>query len=96
MVIIEAMALGCTVISFARGAAPEIITHRENGFLVSDVDEMVRFIPRIDEIDRNVARMHVEQNFSGRAMAEKYEEIYEKVILLNSVSRMDRSLSLSV
>lgn len=96
MVIIEAMALGCNVISFARGAAPEIITHRENGFLVSDVDEMVRFIPRIDEIDRNVARMHVEQNFSGRAMAEKYEEIYEKVILLNSVSRMDRSLSLSV
>ena len=68
MVMIEAMALGCPVISFARGAAPEIVVHRKTGFLVHDVAEMVRFIPRIDEIDRNVTRMHVERNFSARAM----------------------------
>ena len=80
MVMIEAMALGCPVISFARGAAPEIIVHRKTGFLVHDVDEMVRFIPRVDEIDREKTREYVEQHFSARVMAEKYVKIYKRVI----------------
>jgi glycosyltransferase involved in cell wall biosynthesis len=80
MVMIEAMALGCPVISFARGAAPEIIVHRKTGFLVQNVDEMVRFIPRIAEIDREATRMHMERNFSVRVMAEKYMKIYNQVI----------------
>src|SRR5438874_1776113 len=82
MVMIEAMALGCPVISFARGAAPEIVVHRKTGFLVHGVEEMVRFIPRIDEIDRTVTRMHVEHNFSARVMAQKYVKIYKNVIKL--------------
>src|SRR5947209_10247050 len=77
---IEAMALGCPVISFARGSAPEVVVHRKTGFLVHDVNEMVRFIPRIDEIDRNVTRTHVERNFSAHVMAEKYVKIYKKII----------------
>src|SRR3989454_2587479 len=68
MVMIEAMALGCPVISFARGAASEIVVHRKTGFLVQNVNEMVRFIPRIDEIDREVVRQYVERNFSVRVM----------------------------
>ncbi len=80
MVMIEAMALGCPVISFPRGAAPEIVVHRKTGFLVHDVNEMVKFFPRIDGIDRNVTREHVEKNFSARAMAEKYIKVYKKVI----------------
>lgn len=80
MVMIEAMALGCPVISFPRGAAPEIVVHRKTGFLVYDVNEMVKFFPRIDGIDRNVTREHVEKNFSARAMAEKYIKVYKKVI----------------
>src|SRR5213075_1295384 len=76
MVMIEAMALGCPVISFARGAASELIVHRKTGFLVHDVHEMVRFIPRIDEIDRDATRAYVERNFSARVMAEKYVKIY--------------------
>ena len=80
MVMIEAMALGCPVISFDRGAASELIVHGNTGFLVQDVDEMVRFIPRIDEIDREVTRQHVEEHFSVRAMAEKYMRVYRQVI----------------
>src|SRR6266699_572719 len=80
MVMIEAMALGCPVISFARGAAPELVVHRKTGFLVHDVEEMVRFIPHIDEIDCTVTRMHVERNFSARVMADKYVKIYKNVI----------------
>ncbi|MDQ6644968.1 MAG: glycosyltransferase, partial [Chloroflexota bacterium] len=80
MVMIEAMAVGCPVISFTRGAAPELIVHRKTGFLVKNVDEMVRFIPRIDEIDREATRLYVERNFSVRVMADKYLKIYNHVI----------------
>jgi glycosyltransferase involved in cell wall biosynthesis len=80
MVMIEAMALGCPVISFARGAAPEIIVHGKTGFLVHDVEEMVRYIPRIAEIDRGTTCSHIELNFSACAMAENYVQVYRKVI----------------
>jgi len=82
MVMIEAMALGCPVISFARGAAPEIIVNGETGFLVNTVSAMVAAIPRIDEIDRAVVRKYVERNFSAGVMAEKYVAIYKRVIAM--------------
>lgn len=80
MVMIEAMALGCPVISFSRGAAPELIVDGQTGFLVNDVDEMVRAIPRLEELNRKACRQHVEEHFSSRIMAEKYVEVYQKVI----------------
>jgi len=76
IVMIEAMALGCPVISFARGAAPEIVVDRETGYLVNTVDEMVDAIPQIDKIDRDAVRKHIERNFSARVMAEKYVQLY--------------------
>ncbi len=80
MVMIESMALGCPVISFARGAAPEIIVSGKTGFLVHDLDEMVACIPRIDEIDRDMIRRYVEEHFSAHVMAGQYIEIYEKLV----------------
>lgn len=92
MVMIEAMALGCPVISFARGAAPEIVVDGETGFLVQNVHEMVQSIPKIDEIDRDTTRSHVERNFSARVMAEKYTEMYEKVIKTHTPFLMPKKL----
>lgn len=81
LVMIEAMSVGCPVISFARGAAPEIVVHRKTGFLVHDVAEMVRFIPRIDKLARKAVRAHVEQNFSVGVMAKNYARVYKRVIV---------------
>src|SRR3989442_15575316 len=83
MVMIEAMAVGCPVISFARGAAPEIIVDGETGFLVPHLDEMVQALPKIDEIDRERARLHVERNFSATVMAQSYTRVYEQVRAMN-------------
>src|SRR5205807_6229492 len=75
MVMLEAMALGCPVISFTRGAASELVVDGETGFLVQDLDEMIQAIPRIDEIDREITRRHVERNFSAQRMAENYTQV---------------------
>ena len=80
MVMIEAMAVGCPVITCARGAAPEIVAHRRSGFLVQDVNEMVHSISMIDELDRMAVRAHVKQHFTAHAMAEKYTQVYEMII----------------
>ncbi len=82
MVMLEAMALGCPVISFPRGAAPELVVDGETGFLVQNVHEMVQAIPRIDEIDREATRLHVGRNFSAQRMAENYTQVYTKVIAM--------------
>lgn len=80
MVMLEAMAVGCPVIAFARGAAPEIIAHRKSGFLVEGVNEMAQYIGRIDELDRVAVRAHVQHHFTVRSMAENYMKVYKKVI----------------
>ncbi len=79
MVMVEAMALGCPVITFPRGAAPEIVMDGKTGFLVQNLDEMVECLPEIDEIDREETRLHVERNFSAKVMAEKYIRVYKNV-----------------
>jgi glycosyltransferase involved in cell wall biosynthesis len=86
MVMIEAMALGCPIISFARGAAPEIIVHGKTGFLVQDVREMVGAIARLGELDREATRRHVERHFSAGTMAKNYVQIYRKVIKLSKAA----------
>ena len=85
LVMVEAMALGCPVISFERGAASEIVVPGETGFLVHDLAEMVECIPHVDEIDREALHTHVEHHFSARIMAEEYGKVYEKVIEMNRV-----------
>lgn len=80
MVMIEAMAAGCPIIAFARGAAPEIVSHRVNGFLVKTVDEMVSSIEQIDELDREVVQAHASLHFTVQAMASKYSKVYQTLI----------------
>ena len=84
MVMIETMALGCPVIAFARGAAPEIVIHGKTGFLAQDGAEMVQYIQRIGEIDRNEVRAHAQQEFSSLTMARGYSEVYKRAILLRA------------
>jgi len=92
MVMTEAMAMGCPVISFNRGAAPEIVVHGETGFLVRDLAEMIAYIPRVDEIDRESLHAYVDQKFSARVMAKNYIQIYQNVI---EMQRMKAALKKS-
>ncbi len=91
MVMVEAMAFGCPVISFERGAVPEIIAHGKTGFLVQNLAEMIQYIPRIDEIARNTLPTYVEQNFSARVMAQNYEQVYKNVIRMKKGKATSRT-----
>jgi glycosyltransferase involved in cell wall biosynthesis len=84
MVIIEAMAMGCPVISFPRGAAPELILHNKTGFLAQNRDEMVELIVHLNEIDREDMRQYVRSKFSVQIMSQNYISVYQKVILTSN------------
>ena len=80
MVMVESMACGTPVISYNRGAAPELIKNGKNGFLVKNRKEMVRAIAKVDIIKRKDCRTYVEEKFSPKATAKKHIEIYQKEI----------------
>lgn len=80
LVMAEAMACGTPVIAFARGAATEVVVDGETGFLVHDVDGMVRAVHQVGRIDPWRCRRHVEENFSAQRMAEGYLTLYERIL----------------
>jgi len=80
LVTIEAMACGAPVIAFDKGPVREQIIDGKTGFIVKNVDEMVKAVGKIDKIDRAFCRDHAVNRFSAKAMAEGYEEVYEKVL----------------
>jgi len=98
LVMLEAMAVGCPVIPFARGAAPELIADGISGFLVQDVQEMVQSVARLGELDRQKVRAYAKRNFSVHTMAENYLKVYRQVIVSDHVepSLSRRSLNAPV
>jgi len=80
LVMIEAMATGTPVIVFNRGSAKEIIKDRRTGFVVKNIEEMVKAIKEIDQIDRHNCRERVEKYFTYQRMVDDYEKIYYQLI----------------
>ena len=62
------------------GGVSEIVIHEQTGFLVSSADEMAEAIGRVGQIDPMECRQHVENQFSSKAMARGYMELYEKLV----------------
>ncbi len=79
LVMVEAMACGTPVIAFNRGAAPELIVDGETGFLVEDVDSMMEALGRIDTIEPDHCRQHVQANFDVPVMVEGYLRLYREI-----------------
>jgi glycosyltransferase involved in cell wall biosynthesis len=77
---IEAMSCGTPVISFNRGAAPEIIENGKTGFVVNTTAEMIDAVDKIDKISRRYCRKYIEKNYSIRTMVNNYEEAFAQVL----------------
>jgi glycosyltransferase involved in cell wall biosynthesis len=78
--VVESMACGTPVVAFARGSMPEIIAHQKTGFLTTHVDEMVRAIDLVGDLDRSACRQWVEKRFSVDRMVTDYMRVYEAII----------------
>jgi glycosyltransferase involved in cell wall biosynthesis len=79
LVVIESMACGTPVIAFARGSVPEIVEDGVTGFVVHNIEEAVRAVRRVPELDRREVRRRFEQRFSAGRMASDYLEIYREL-----------------
>jgi glycosyltransferase involved in cell wall biosynthesis len=79
MVMVESLAAGTPVLAFPEGAAPEIVEHGLNGFLVRDEGEMAAMVDRCGEIDPLRCRRSAER-FAPDRVALGYESVYRAAI----------------
>jgi glycosyltransferase involved in cell wall biosynthesis len=77
---IETMACGTPTIAFGHGSVPEIIADGVTGFVVDDVEQAVKAVEKLPNINRKGCRETFEERFTARRMASDYLEIYEQEI----------------
>ncbi|TKJ28158.1 MAG: glycosyltransferase [Chloroflexi bacterium B3_Chlor] len=77
---VEAMACGTPVVTFKRGAAPEIVAHEVTGFVVETMDEFIEAVKQVGEIDAQKCRERAESMFTARTMVDGYERVYKRVL----------------
>lgn len=80
LAMIEAMATGTPVLALASGAVPEIVANGTTGYVCRDVSEMAARVRSIEQISRIACRNWVLQKFSTKAMADRYEVVYRKIV----------------
>ena len=80
LVMIEALSTGTPVLTFAQGAAPEIIDHGRTGFLCTDEADMVTKLGMVGDLDRAECRRDAEERFSTRRMVTRHVALYRRVL----------------
>ena len=85
--IMEAMACGVPCVGFHIGGIPEMIDHKENGYvaLYKDADDLARGIDWVlNKADREKlssnARKKVEENYSEAVVAKQYIDLYRSLL----------------
>ncbi|MBC9821216.1 glycosyltransferase family 4 protein [Terrabacter sp. MAHUQ-38] len=80
LVMIEALACGTPVLTYARGAAPEIVDHAGTGFLCVDEADMTRRVADVATLQRQDCRAAVQARFSMARLAEDHERLYAALL----------------
>jgi glycosyltransferase involved in cell wall biosynthesis len=80
LVMVEALAAGTPVLAFAHGAAPEIVEHGVNGFLVQDEHEMARLVDKAADIEPMRCRQTAAERFAPDRVALGYEAVYRQAM----------------
>ena len=81
-VVIEALACGVPVISYARGGPAEIIQQGITGLLVEpdNVDELRQALHNIDQLDRQACRQQAKHYYSLPAIADQLESWFRAIL----------------
>lgn len=96
MVILEAMACGCPVISTPTAGALDVIEDEVNGFIVSEVnpEKVADRINRIFQNSKSLERMRseailtVKEKYSWQAIAKQYYKLYSEKTNYETESRL--------
>lgn len=88
LVLAEANAAGVPVIAMDLGSCREVIEDGQTGFLVNNVEEAVRALKRLGEIDRNACRQRVQDCFSVETMVQAYERVYQNIFEMEATMRL--------
>jgi glycosyltransferase involved in cell wall biosynthesis len=80
LAMVEALACGTPVIAEPLGAVPEVIVHRETGFLASGVRAMAAAAGRVGELSAERCRQEAETRFHPNTMVGGYEEVYRRIL----------------
>lgn len=91
--VVEAMSGGTPAISFARGAAGELIEDGVTGFLVDDADAMVNAVHRAGEIDPVLCASVTRRRFSPEAMTDGYLRLYARCVVVRRHGGRDGGLT---
>jgi glycosyltransferase involved in cell wall biosynthesis len=76
----EAMVCGTPVVALNNGAAAEVVSDGETGFVVESEEAMVEAVKHIDEIKPKACRRWVEERFDYPIMTENYLRVYTKIL----------------
>lgn len=85
-VMLEAMACGTPVISFAQGGMKDVIIDQVNGLLCDSIDAsslknvINEFLNQSDQYNRSNIRDFVVDNFHAKKQAQRFEELYRNLI----------------
>jgi len=78
--VVEAMFCGTPVIANSRGSMPELILNGITGFLVSNLEEAVKAVTRINTLNRKNCREWAHTKFSQKKMVENYLDVYQRIL----------------
>jgi glycosyltransferase involved in cell wall biosynthesis len=94
LVMIEALACGTPVLTYAEGAAPEIVDHGVTGFLCMDERDIIDHLDLVGAIDRQACRAAVRARFSTERMVHDHLELFAQVVRGESPWRAPREIVL--
>jgi glycosyltransferase involved in cell wall biosynthesis len=97
LVMIEAMACATPVVAFEHGSVREVIDHKVTGWIVGGIEEAIRAVRPVIQLERKAVRRRFEQRFTARRMADDYVRLYHSIIAKRSsanVIPMSRALAI--
>ncbi len=91
-VLVEAMALGKSIVASNVGGIPDLVIHGKNGFLVplKNPKELAKYIQILLEDEKKREKMglagkEMSLNFSAENMVEKIAELYEELLIQKNI-----------
>ena len=80
MAVAESLACGTPIIGSTIGPLPEMLKSKKIAFLSDNMSALVKAAKNTDQFDRKACRKYAEKHFSSSVMADKYIQLYKKII----------------